>query len=159
GGDPAWMPRVPVATFTVACDGLTCSFDGSASTDQYGTISEYAWSFGDGTTGSGATISHSYATSGAYSVTLTVSDGKSTGTKFQSVSLLVAAFTSRCNGLTCTFDGSSSQGPVSSYAWAFGDGRTGSGVRPIHTYGTDGTYLVSLVVTDNIGGSSVKSAT
>jgi Tol biopolymer transport system component len=157
GGDPAWMPRVPVATFTVACDGLTCSFDGSASTDQYGTISNYAWSFGDGTTGSGATISHTYAVGGAYSVTLTVSDGNSTGTKFQTVSLLVAAITSTCNGLTCTFDGSSSQGLVSSYAWAFGDGRTGSGVTASHTYGTDGTYLVSLVVTDNIGATGLKS--
>src|SRR5262249_3039859 len=48
GMEPAWMPaRVPVATFTVACNGLTCSFDGSGSSDRYGTISDYAWSFGD----------------------------------------------------------------------------------------------------------------
>src|SRR5262245_30082327 len=74
---------VQLQRLPLRANGLTCSFDGSESSDRYGTISNYAWSFGDGTTGSGATISHTYAVGGAYSVTLTVSDGNSTGTKFQ----------------------------------------------------------------------------
>lgn len=50
---------------------LTVSFDATASS---GTIVSYAWEFGDGSTGSGATTSHEYVSEGAYTVTLTVTD-------------------------------------------------------------------------------------
>src|SRR5262249_41433832 len=39
----------PVASFTITCNGLTCNFNGSASSDSDGTITSYAWNFGDGT--------------------------------------------------------------------------------------------------------------
>jgi PKD repeat protein len=64
----------PTAVFTFSCTGLTCSFDGSGSTDSDGTIAAYSWSFGDGTTGSDKTATHSYAGPGGYTVTLTVTD-------------------------------------------------------------------------------------
>jgi Tol biopolymer transport system component/PKD repeat protein len=70
--------KPPVASFIANCTGLTCGFNGSASSDSDGTIASYAWSFGDGTTGSGATVSHAYAASGTYSVTLTVTDNGGT---------------------------------------------------------------------------------
>jgi len=57
---------------TVNEDALV-SFDGSASTDNVGIVS-YDWSFGDGTTGTGKTTSHAYASPGSYTVTLTVMD-------------------------------------------------------------------------------------
>ncbi len=53
--------------------GDTVSFNGGASTDNVGIVS-YAWSFGDGSTGSGVTITHVYNTAGTYTVTLTVMD-------------------------------------------------------------------------------------
>ncbi|MFD5277952.1 PKD domain-containing protein [Pseudarthrobacter sp. NPDC058362] len=65
---------LPTASFTESCDGLSCSFDGSASTDPDGSIASYAWNFGDGTTGSTTTASHTYASAGTYAVTLTVTD-------------------------------------------------------------------------------------
>jgi serine protease len=71
GGGPVDSP--PIANFTFSCTGLTCSFDGSTSTDDKG-ISSYSWNFGDGQTGSGATVSHTYASSSTYTVTLTVRD-------------------------------------------------------------------------------------
>jgi parallel beta-helix repeat protein len=49
-------------------------FDGSQSSDSDGEIEEYVWDFGDDTTGSGATITHSYSEAGSYLVTLTVTD-------------------------------------------------------------------------------------
>jgi len=64
----------PTANFTFQCTDLTCAFDGSASSDADGSISAYAWSFGDGRTGSGRTINHSFASAGSYTVTLTVTD-------------------------------------------------------------------------------------
>lgn len=49
-------------------------FDGTNSTDIDGIIAEYMWDFGDGTTGTGSTITHKYSSSGSYMVTLTVAD-------------------------------------------------------------------------------------
>lgn len=64
----------PKATFTFACSGLTCQFDGSSSTDDRG-IAVYAWNFGDGATASGQTATHTFAAAGGYTVALTVTDG------------------------------------------------------------------------------------
>ena len=52
---------------------LVVQFDGSGSFDQDGSIVGYAWNFGDGATGTGAVVSHTYA-SGTYTATLTVTD-------------------------------------------------------------------------------------
>ncbi len=65
---------LPTASFTHTCTNLACSFDASGSSDSDGTISSYAWSFGDGQTAGGVTASHTYAGGGSYTVTLTVSD-------------------------------------------------------------------------------------
>jgi PKD repeat protein len=51
------------------------NFDGTASTDPDGDVLTYTWDFGDATTGTGATTSHAYTSTGAFTVTLTVSDG------------------------------------------------------------------------------------
>jgi len=64
----------PTAAFTSTCDRLTCRVDAAASTDPDGTIEGYSWSFGDGSTGSGATTSHTYAAAGTFALTLTVTD-------------------------------------------------------------------------------------
>jgi PKD repeat protein len=50
------------------------SFDGTASKDPDGSIASYAWTFGDGAKGTGATPSHTYAATGEYTVGLTVTD-------------------------------------------------------------------------------------
>jgi PKD repeat protein len=65
---------LPVAHATVSCVLMTCSFDGTASSDSDGTIASYAWKFGDGTTATTATASHAYTTAGTWPVTLTVTD-------------------------------------------------------------------------------------
>jgi PKD repeat protein len=55
---------------------LAVAFDGSASHDPDGSIVFYAWTFGDGGTGSGAKPSHTYASPGAFVATLTVTDDR-----------------------------------------------------------------------------------
>ncbi len=66
----------PVASFTFTCTDLGCTFDGTASYDSDGYLVTYAWNFGDGATGTGATAAHTYAAAGDYTVTLTVTDNE-----------------------------------------------------------------------------------
>ncbi len=145
---------------------LTVQFSGSGSTDSDGTIVSYAWDFGDGETGSGATIGHVYGQAGNYTATLTVTDdGNGTDTdtveiavssqgNFPPVARISALPGSGPAPLEVTFDGSGSSdadGTVVSWEWVFGDGQTGSGVSVAHTYQADGIFEVSLTVTDNLG--------
>ena len=53
---------------------LTVAFDGSGSTDPDGTVTSWAWSFGDGAFGTGSLTTHLYATPGTYTASLTVTD-------------------------------------------------------------------------------------
>ncbi len=64
----------PTASFQLSCAALTCSVNGSGSTDPDGTIASYAWNFGDGGTAAGVTASHIYPAAGTYPITLTVTD-------------------------------------------------------------------------------------
>ncbi len=64
----------PVASFTYPCADLTCSFDGSGSTDSDGSITSYAWTFGDGDSATGVQPTHTFGAAGTYGVTLQVTD-------------------------------------------------------------------------------------
>ena len=158
---------LPTAAFTSSATNLAASFDGSGSHDSDGTIASYAWTFGDGATGTGVSPSHTYASANTYTVSLTVTDN-SGGTNTVSHPITVsasnvlptAAFTSSATNLAASFDGSGSHdsdGTIASYAWTFGDGATGTGVSPSHTYASANTYTVSLTVTDNSGGTNTVS--
>ncbi len=152
----------PVANFTSTVDELDVSFNGGTSTDPDGSITAYAWNFGDGTSGTGATPQHTYNAPGTYPVTLTVTDnsgGTDSETKNVTVSSNqspVAAFTSSSTDLTASFNASGSRDPdgsITAYEWDFGDGSSGSGATPQHSYPGPGTYQVELTVTDNAGAS------
>jgi len=169
--------EAPSASFTMSPSspktGETVSFDGSGSTDSDGTISSYEWDFGDGSTATGQTTSHSYSSSGDYTVTLTVTDDKgATDTVSKTISVGTsnaapsASFTvspsSPKTGETVNFDGSGStdsDGTISSYEWDFGDGSTATGQTTSHSYGSAGDYTVSLTVTDDAGATDTVSKT
>ncbi len=62
-----------------------------------------------------------------------------------------------------TFDGSASYDaeglPIVEYEWDFGDGTTGAGMVTEHIYTTDGTFDVSLVITNDAGSSDISATT
>ncbi len=155
-------PGAPSAKFTANCSSeeAKCSFDGSTSTDPDGSISSYSWDFGDGTTGTGANVSHTYSRAAYYSVSLTVTDNAGKTHKIRNqvkagnlppnASIAQNACIAQPQ---CTFDAGASNDPEGStlvYSWDFGDGTTGSGVKATHGYPSkDAKYTVTLTVTDN----------
>jgi len=157
----------PVAAFTSSCSALTCAFT-SSSSDPDGTISAYSWTFGDGGTSTAQNPSRTYATAGTFTVTLTVTDNQgATNAVSHTVTVTapnqppVAAFSSSCSGLSCSFTSTSSDpdGTISAYSWTFGDGGTSTAQNPSHTYGAGGTATVTLIVTDNQGATNTVSLT
>lgn len=64
----------PVAAFTAQCDFLSCALDATTSSDSDGSITSYAWDFGDGTAGTGSTLTHAFDKPGTYTIALTVTD-------------------------------------------------------------------------------------
>jgi PKD repeat protein len=160
----------PVAAFSSSTTNLKVDVDGTASSDPDGTIANYAWDFGDSTpVTTGSTKSHTYAASGTYTISLTVTDNDgATNTVTHQVTVApanqspTAAFTTSTTNLKVTVNGSGSSDPdgtIASYAWTYGDGGTGTGVSDSHTYAAAGDYLVTLVVTDNVGATSTLSKT
>jgi hypothetical protein len=83
----------PYATFKVSKSkisvGETISFDASGSFDYLdGTIASYNWDFGDGNTGSGVTVDHTYTSAGVFQPMLTLIDNEAK-TKSKSITVFV----------------------------------------------------------------------
>jgi subtilisin family serine protease len=143
----------PTATYTSACSGHSCSFNAAASTGG----STYQWDFGDGTTGSGVTTTHTFATgyNGRVNLQVTSATGKTAHFSrrfFFDGGGPTAVMTASCDGLSCSFNQSSTPATGSSIAstvWCFGDQVCDTNVATGHTYAASGTYTVSLTVTDN----------
>lgn len=90
GKDDVAANQPPVASFTFSCTHLSCSFDASGSSDPDGNIVAYSWTFGDGATGSGVTVSHTYGSAGTRTARLSVTDNDG-ATRSQSHSVTVTA--------------------------------------------------------------------
>jgi len=149
--------------------GQTVSFSGSASggTSPY----SYSWSFGDGSTRTGSSVTHAYASTGSFTVVLTVRDTGSpqqTTTSQQSITVsgapppLTASFayspSSTQAGQPVTFTASASGGTSPfTFSWSFGDGLTGTGSPITHTYSSAGSYTTALTIKD--GSSPQQTAT
>jgi PKD repeat protein len=173
------LNRAPVANAGAAVsgtEGTAVSFDGSASSDPEGATLLYAWNFGDGSpTATGATVTHVYADNGAYTVTLTVSDGSLTGSATTTATIAnVAPSVGAIAGATLQPGGAyaaagSFTDPGADSWVASVDYGDGSGTQPLalsgntftlgHTYAASGTFTVTVIVADDDGESGTSHAT
>jgi len=143
---------------------LTVQFDAS---DSSGQIDTYNWDFGDGQTGVGQVVTHTYNNTGSYTASLTVvgpggqAKASITINVTQKPDAPTASFASNVASgavpLTVEFNASTSTGQIESYNWNFGDGQTGNGATISHTFTNAATYTVELTVTGP-GGSNTTSA-
>ena len=162
---------VAVANYTPGFAELTVNFDGSASSDSDGEVTDWSWDFGDGSSGSGDKPVHTYTSPGNYVATLTVTDNDSlTGSDTAQVTVdnrvpVAVASASPLTGtapLTVDFFGSDSYDPdlsgsISDYSWTFGDGAGRSDTDLQHNYTVGGEFTATLTVSDNLGASHSTS--
>ena len=73
----------------------------------------------------------------------------------------MAGFEVSTDELTATFSDTSTDpdDDIVSWDWSFGDGGSSSAMNPVYTYAAEGTYSVSLTVTDSEGQSDTYSDT
>jgi len=148
----------PVADFTFTTSGLTVTLN-DQSTDTDGTIVAWNWNFGDGSTSTEQNPIYNYTSSGNFSVQLSVTDNngdtdvvsKNVVVEEQPNQPPVANFTYTTSELTATFTDQSTDpdGNIIAWNWDFGDGGTTALQNPVHIYSANGTYTVTLTVTDN----------
>jgi gliding motility-associated-like protein len=129
------------------------------------TIAQYAWDINnDGTADyTSMNASHNYLTEGAYPVNLTVTTDHGCSASFNLMTSVypnpVANFTTSavCHNVVSTFFDQSTvsntitNNSVVDWQWDFGDGNSGVGPNPSHTYNTPSNYNVTLTVTTNNG--------
>ncbi|HXI32565.1 MAG TPA: PKD domain-containing protein, partial [Gemmatimonadales bacterium] len=156
-------------------EGTAITFDGSGSSAAGGGILTYAWNFGDGTTASGVSPTHTYVDNGTYAVTLTVTDGSgltsAAATSTATISNVapsvnagsaLSALTGNPLSLSVTFSDLGALDGAWTYSINWGDGSaptTGSATAqsvPItasHTYAAAGSDTIQVTVTDKDGGT------
>jgi len=157
---------VAVLNGTGSCGGTTSGNQGACAATQR-TITSYAWDFGDGTTGTGSIVTHTWTSARVYSVKLTVTnDTNSTNFAIGTVTVGAgvgpsAQFLMLPNpasvNTTVSLDGSPSTGAIANYLWAITSPsavvtRSGSS-SPTTTFTPNaiGAWTVQLTVTDTTG--------
>ena len=89
------LNRVPTSQFSVTPGGqgmagvTVFNFDAGASSDPDGNPLTHAWAFGDGSTGSGQIVTHTFQTASSFNVTHTVTDGLTSATSSGNVGVAV----------------------------------------------------------------------
>jgi gliding motility-associated-like protein len=164
--------EAPVVNFTYAITNPATNgyyFNGQAVAGST-TISNYSWAFGDGGNATIQQPTHTYTTSGSYTVTLTATTAQGcSGSASQILTTnsnpaVKADFTinnsAQCLNNAFTFtDASFAVAPnsLSSFAWNFGDGTTTTGANVQHTYVDAGNYVVSETV--SLSNGTVQTVT
>ena len=162
-------PVVEAGSDQTVDEGSLVSLAGSVSDPSTDTLT-IAWDFGDGTTAADTlTPTHTYADDGVYTVTLSVTDDDGASSKHGlTVTVRNVAPTVEVGddptvdeGTALSFAGSftdPSSLDTHTLAWDLGDGTTASDTLTLtHTYADNGSYRVTLTITDDDGGSGMDT--
>lgn len=125
-------------------------------------VAAYFWEFGDGNSSTDPSPSHTYAEAGSYDVNLTITDIFGCSDVFsQNIGVSTAVFEAgfdlipNCNptifGIEFIDTSGLSGTNVVSWSWLFGDGNGATVENPVHFYLNEGTYTVTLSVTNDLG--------
>ncbi len=157
-------PMVSIAGNNSICPGTTVTFN--ATPTNGGSTPAYEWFIGANSVGTGNTFTSSALNNGdqlyvemASSLACANPSDVTSSTVSISVSAPAAAsFTSTEAGGEVTFTNSSTGAGSLTYAWDFGDSNTSTVPNPVHTYASNGTYSVTLTVTDDCGTATESSS-
>lgn len=134
-----------IADTTGGCDGDTISLGST------GMFTSYTWSNGD-------SMATTWVTGGG-TYYLNVMDACGAGMDSVVISPFVtavnASFTASVNMMDATFTNTSSGGGNLQFSWNFGDNGTSTAASPIHTYAANGTYIVTLTVSNECFSETV----
>ena len=146
----------PVAKFGIgtACLGSTVQFSDSSLTGT-GTISTWAWDFGNSTTGNTSSPTSTYGSAGSYNVSLKVTDANGCSDSIDK-SLLIDTPNAHFTHSTPLANGfvsfKAADSTLSSYSWNFGDrSSNASSYSSTHIYSVNKSYTVMLKVTNSNG--------
>jgi PKD repeat protein len=160
GGGP--VVPAPIAEFVGAPQSgyapLTVSFTDTST----GSPTTWLWNFGDGDTDIDQNPTHTYTSPGLYTVRLWVNNGYGGPDILESKDDYIEVLPPPSSGPVPEFSGSPlfgeeplrvvftdlSTGGATSWQWSFGDGTTSTSQNPDHTYGSPGSYDVTLTVSD-----------
>lgn len=122
-----------------------------------------SWRFSDGTTDSltGDTVTHTFSSGSYVYVNLSITDTTSNcwsyyyaAIRLNSICNADFSYSTDNKKLRVRADSTNTKG--TKYAWDFGDGTSGTGIDPSHTYSKYDTYTVCLTVSDSANNCSHK---
>jgi PKD repeat protein len=166
----------PTADFTYSPSSPT-DFDviqfTDASADSDGMIVYWSWNFGDGTNSTSKNPQHKYTTPGQYTVVLEVTDNNGAKKSISKIIIISQSESSNNQPIanfsfypstaeineTIQFTDTSidTDGTITTYLWNFGDGTNSTNKNPQHKYTTNGTYSITLKITDDDGVTDLIS--
>lgn len=125
----------------------------------------YDWQFGDGTTSSGQTVSHSYEQPGTYTAVFTARNDAGEASESVTVSVASAGQAAKITavsaepnparaGASIRFSSTVEGASPFTQEWSFGDGTSATSASPTHTYDETGRYTVRLEASNQAGSDS-----
>lgn len=153
----------PTVDFTFSPTSPTTSTPVTFTQQTSGGATTFAWDFNDGSTGTGATVTHTFAVAKTYAVKLTATNGGGSASVTKNVVVGPAGQAPVANfsyaptnpqvGEAVSFTDTSTGSPTS-WSWSFGDNSTSTVKNPSHTFASAGTFTVTLTAGNGSGSNS-----